>query len=281
MDAKRDPEHIVALLRNVDVPNEEPRDVEPVLNDPIHDRFRDVLDAIACVLVSSPMREVIAVGLQLPQSNTAHDNQGEIRLILAGNQDIPTQTLRHAEELVDDLRKLGEDFARWRRDTTPNMEEHLDRVQPADLAGAKSPAYDETKFPHLTTQLYSFRSKVFAFSFPKLLQRLHKKYHGISRGQAFVDFAGRLRDSRPEEYDRFRQISDIIGWMMRNFPEGSTEVPRSKAEMLAAGLTYIYDRVRDLQATPRWEDTFARFFQFHDKTAAGKFPSATPYIALR
>lgn len=245
-----DAEYVIALLTEIEPQNEQPRQADISLEDPLHDRLRVVLDAIANVLVSKAQAEVIAVGMQHQQNGP----EGKMTLTLASNGAIADRTLQHARQLVRDLQKLGGEFANFRRDMEQEMQANEIELQQSE-PGRASPWMDEKKFPtYLKHEARSFRAGIFVFSLPKIYKRLHKPYRYTSRGLVFMDIAQELPDdTNLDSVKTLKEISRVIGWMLRHLPSNAASFPDSKVHRLVDGLSRIADMVRRLFENRTWQ----------------------------
>lgn len=264
-----DAERLTALLTEIEPQNEQPRQADISLEDPLHDRLRVVLDAIANVLISKAQGEVIAVGMQHQQSGPGE----KMILTLASNGTIADRTLEHARKLVHDLQKLGGEFADFHRHIEQEMQTNETESQQLEPGRAPSPWMDEKKFPtYLKGEARSFRAGNFMFSLPKIHQRLHKPYSHTSRGLAFMDIAQELPDDGSlDTVKTLKDVSRVVGWMLRHLPNNPASFPDSKVHLLVDGLSRIADMVRQLFESRTWQ---ADLFQV-SPAAASKF-----YIVL-
>lgn len=239
-----DIETVVALLTEVEIPNEQPRHAEFTFDNPI------ILDAISNVLVSKSRGEVIAVGLQQPTVG------GIYTFVIASNGVIPNSTLEHARDLVADLQSLGSDFTEFRKGVgeDDNIQANNTSVSEGELERASSPWMDETKFPiHLKTIVATFRAKIYLFALPKIKQRLQKPWGGTTRGQSFVDLVETLpSNSQHRELQIIQDIYFIIRWMLRLFQIHPHQLPEEEIKPFVDGMTHIGVVVDELLKIKDW-----------------------------
>ncbi|EEH02684.1 predicted protein [Histoplasma capsulatum G186AR] len=253
----QDVEHLIALLTEVNPQNELPRRAKIPLEDPFHDRLRNVLDAIASVLISQPKGEVIAVGMQSQQNGS----EKGIILTLASNTGINNKTLEHARELISDLKALGDDFAEHRKIVEQETQISQIKSQQSELSRAESPEIDESKFSsHLRQKVHDFRAKVFLFALPKIYQRLHKRYQPTrsSRGFAFVNLTNRLDVHSNDSAKILWDASRVINWMFYSLPNNSESFPDHKTHLLIKGLRGLAELVRQLFQMETWLSDFSK-----------------------
>ncbi|EER44067.1 conserved hypothetical protein [Histoplasma capsulatum H143] len=246
-----DIEHLIALLTEVDPQNELPRRANTPLEDTFHERLRIVLDAIASVLVSKPRGEVIAVGMRSQQNGLGK----KIILTLASNTGIPKKTYQHARNLINDLKKLGADFADYRK--SAEQEIHTSQIKPqqSEPGRVDSPEIDERNLPpHLRQKIYLFRRRVLLFALPKIHQRLHKGYKPTksSRGLTFVRIAEELDINSNGSVNILKECSMIINWMLHHLPNNSRLFPIEKEDYVVEGLNSIAGMVDELFETKTW-----------------------------
>ncbi|KLJ09027.1 hypothetical protein EMPG_15548 [Blastomyces silverae] len=247
-----DIEPVVALLTEVEISNELPRQAEFTLDSPIHNRMPVILDAIANVLVSKPQGEIIAVGLQQPTAG------GIYTFVIGSNGEIPDRTLEHAQDLVADLQSLGSHFSEFRRQGVaedPNIQaSSTTGVSEGELERESSPWMDENRFPtDLQAMVAAFRTKICLFALAKIKQRLEKRWGGTTRGQGFVDFAEALpSNSQHRELQIIQDIYIIIRWMLRLFQMHPQQLPEEEIESLVEGMTHIGAAVDELLKIKAW-----------------------------
>ncbi|KAG5303506.1 hypothetical protein I7I50_10283 [Histoplasma capsulatum G186AR] len=242
-----DVEHLIALLTEVAPQNELPRQADIRLEDTFHERLRIVLDAIASVLVSKPRGEVIAVGMRSQQNGLGK----KIILTLASNTGIPKKTYQHARNLIDDLKKLGADFADYRK----SAEQEIHTSQQSEPGRVDSPEIDERNLPpHLRQKIYFFRRRVLLFALPKIHQRLHKGYKPTksSRGLTFVRIAEELDININSSVNILKKCSMIINWMLHHLPNNSRLFSIEKEDYVVEGLNSIAGMVDELFETKTW-----------------------------
>ncbi|EGC42518.1 hypothetical protein HCEG_09300 [Histoplasma capsulatum var. duboisii H88] len=234
-----DVEHLIALLTEVDPQNELPRRAKIPLEDPLHDRLRIVLDAIASTS-NKPVQ---------------HACENIIDFFQTG---INNKTLEHTRELISDLKALGDDFTEYRQ----NVEQETQiKSQESELSRADSPEIDESKFPsHLRQKVHDFRAKVFLFTLPKIHQRLHKRYKPTrsSRGFTFVNLTNELDVDSNDSAKILWDASRIINWMLYNLPKNSKLFPDDKTHLLVKGLRRLAGLVRRLFQMETWLSDFAK-----------------------
>jgi hypothetical protein len=201
----------------------------------------------------------------------------KMTVTLASNTDIADRTLEHARRLVHDLQKLGGDFANFRRNMKSEMQSNTMESEQSEQPSERpvSPWMDETTFPpHLQDAAFAFRTRLFLFSLPKIYQRLHKKYKQTSRGLAFVDIAQKLPDGgNVNSVNILREMSRVIGWMLRHLTPESASFPDSKVEDLVDGVICVADMTRQLFESDSW---FADLFRALPEVV-GKFFISLPY----
>ncbi|EER45360.1 predicted protein [Histoplasma capsulatum H143] len=252
-----DVEHLIALLTEVNPQNELPRRAKIPLEDPFHDRLRNVLDAIASVLISQPKGEVIAVGMQSQQNGS----EKGIILTLASNTGINNKTFEHARELISDLKALGDDFAEHRKIVEQETQISQIKSQQSELSRAESPEIDESKFSsHLRQKVHDFRAKVFLFALPKIYQRLHKRYQPTrsSRGFAFVNLTNQLDVDSNDSAKILWDASRVINWMFHSLPKDSESFPDHMTHLLIKGLRGLAELVRQLFQMETWLSDFSK-----------------------
>ncbi|PGH00384.1 hypothetical protein AJ80_09181 [Polytolypa hystricis UAMH7299] len=244
-----DIETVVALLTEIEIPNEQPRQAEFTFDNPIHNRMPIILDAISNVLVSKSRGEVIAVGLQQPTVG------GIYTFVIASNGVIPNSTLEHARDLVADLQSLGSNFTEFQKGVEDdNIQANNTSVSEGELERASSPWMDENRFPiHLQTMVATFRAKICLFALPKIKQRLQKPWGGTTRGQSFVDFVETLpSNSQHRELQIIQDIYFIIRWMLRLFQIHPHQLPEEEIEPFVDGMTHIGAVVDELLKIKAW-----------------------------
>ncbi|EER37812.1 hypothetical protein HCDG_08071 [Histoplasma capsulatum H143] len=252
-----DVEHLIALLTEVGPQNELPHRADILLEDTFHERLRIVLDAIASVLVSKPRGEVIAAGMRSQQNGL----EKKIILTLASNTGIPKKTYQHARNLINDLKKLGADFADYRKIAEQEIQTSQNKPQQSESSRADSPRIDEKNFPaHLSQKIHLFRRRVFLFALPKIYQRLHKQYNPTksSQGLTFIHIAEELNIGSNDSVNTLKSCSKVIKWMLHYMTKTSVSFPTDKMDHLVWSLCSIATKTQKLFKKKTWLSGFSQ-----------------------
>ncbi|PGH03868.1 hypothetical protein GX51_03856 [Blastomyces parvus] len=231
-----DIEAVVALLTEVEIPNELPRQAEFTLDNSI-----------------TPY-----ITVTLSHSTPSQTYWFLNRMGKSLQWDFSRRrTLEHARGLVADLRSLGSHFAGFRTGVAGdgNIQASSNTgVSEGEFERQASPWMDENRFPiHLQAMIATFPAKIYLFALPKIKRRLQKAWGVTTRGQAFVDFVETFPSNlQRRELQIIQDIYFIIRWMLRLFQTHPHQLPTVEIERFVNGMTHIGTAVDELLKIKAW-----------------------------
>lgn len=111
----------------------------------------------------------------------------------------------------------------------------------------------------------TFRENIFLFSLPKIYQRLHKPYKGITRGLEFMRIAQMLPDNGNAGVAILKDVSRIIRWILEHLSSDKESFPTTQIGHLVGGFGYIENLSQQLFESKTW------LTDLGDITIDGKF----------